>query len=134
MTSLLEMAEEEGIEVCEIKLPCGLKGFYCNGIIALNKSIETNAERRCILAEELGHYYNTIGDILNMKINSNKKQEQRAREWAFEKLVPFNELVITYDNGYKNVYELAEYFDVTEDFMNEAILYYQRKYGRYLNE
>jgi len=125
------MAKEEGIEICEIKLPCGLKGLYYNGIIALNKSMGTNAEKRCVLAEELGHYFNTVGDILNMKIETNKKQEIRARNWAIEKLVPFDKLLEAYSNGYTSIYELANFLEVTEDFMKETILHYQDKYGKF---
>ena len=131
MTSLLEIAEYEGIEVHEIELPERIKGLYYENSIALNKRLETDKERKCVLAEELGHYFTSVGDILNLKIESNRKQEIRAKNWAIQKLVPFDELVYAHQQGYVNVYELAEYFDVTEDFMKEAVLFYQRKYRRF---
>lgn len=128
MTNLLSIAESEGIQVFIRQLPKGLKGLYYDGTIVLNRNIETNNERRCILAEELGHYFTTVGDILDMKIESNRKQENRAKEWAFEKLAPLSKIHEAFQKGYKEVPELAEYLDVTEDFMKEALLYYQRKY------
>lgn len=131
MTSLLEIAEYEGIEVHEIELPESIKGLYYENSIALNKRLKTNKERKCVLAEELGHYFTSVGDILNLKIGSNRKQEIRAKNWAIQKLVPFDELVYAHQQGYASVYELAEYFDVTEDFMKEAVLFYQRKYRRF---
>lgn len=132
MTNLLTIAECEGIEVFEFELPERIKGLYYNNSIALNKRLETNMERKCVLAEELGHYFTSVGDILNLKIKSNRKQEIRARNWAIQKLVPFDELILAHQQGYVSVYELAEYFEVTEDFMKESILFYQRKY-KYLD-
>ena len=132
MTSLLDIAEFEGIEVHEIELPKSIKGLYYDNSIAISKRLSTNKERKCVLAEELGHYFTSIGDILNLKIENNRKQEIRARNWAIQKLVPFEELILAHQEGYVNVYELAEYFDVTEDFMREAILFYQNKY-KYLD-
>lgn len=132
MTSLLDIAEFEGIEVHEIELPERIKGLYYDNSIVINKRLKTNKERKCVLGEELGHYFTSVGDILNLNIESNRKQEIRARNWAIQRLVPFDELVHAYQQGYVNVYELAERFDVTEDFMKEAILFYQRKY-KYLD-
>ena len=130
MTGLIALAEKEGIRFYELELPKGLKGLYYDYTIVLNKGIETEYERKCVFAEELGHFYTSIGNILDMNIESNRKQEQRARAWAFEKLAPFNKIVEAYDNGYTETYETAEYLEVTEDFIKEAIIYYQNKYGR----
>ena len=35
--------------------------------------IET--EKACVLAEELGHHYTTVGDIIDQKESENRKQE-----------------------------------------------------------
>lgn len=131
MTNLLTIAECEGIEVFEFELPERIKGLYYENSIVINKKLKTNKERKCVLGEELGHYFTSVGDILNLKIESNRKQEIRAKNWAIQKLVPFDELVLAFQEGYTNVYELSEYFDVTEDFMKESILFYQRKYKRF---
>ena len=127
MTSLLTLAECEGIKIYEMELPENIKGLYYENSIAISKRLQTNTERKCILAEELGHYFTSIGDILNLKIESNRKQEIRARNWAIQKLVPFDDLVLAFQKGYESVYELAEYLDVTEDFMKEALLFYQKR-------
>ncbi len=130
MTNLLALAEEEGIEVNEYELPERIRGLYFENSIAINKKIKTEKEKRCVLAEELGHFYFTIGDILDLKIESNRKQEIRARNWAINKLTPFEKVLEAYELGHKTPYEMAEYLDVTEDFMKEAILYYQKKYRK----
>ena len=52
--TLAREAENECIEVIEISFKGKIKGLYYNRVIAINKHIETTAEKTCILAEELG--------------------------------------------------------------------------------
>ena len=63
-------------------------GLIYGDIIGLNKNIQTDTERSCILAEELGHYYTSTGDIIDQTNVQNRKQEHRARMWAYDKLLP----------------------------------------------
>ena len=61
---LQDAACKDGIDV--IDYPFGterIKGLYCDGTVAIRKDIETQAEKSCILAEELGHHYTTTGNI-----------------------------------------------------------------------
>lgn len=81
---LIKKTEEEDIEVVEMKFKGNLKGLYSSNVIALNSNIETTAGKGCILAEELGHYFTTTGNILDSKDFGNVKQEKRARNWAYE--------------------------------------------------
>ena len=128
---LLQEAHNERIEVVDITFKGRIKGLYYNQVIALNKNIDTIAEKTCILAEELGHYYTTAGNILDQKKIQNRKLERRARAWAYKKLVPLYKLVEAYKDGIKNRFELAEYLQVTEEFLDEALKYYKEKYGMY---
>lgn len=41
------------------------------------------------------------------------------------------DIINAYRYGVRNKHELAEYLDVTEDFLYEAIEYYRCKYGIY---
>lgn len=108
-----------------------LKGLYVDGNIVLNPKIETCAEKACILAEELGHHYTTHGNILNQCKVENRKQERRARAWAYERLVSMQSLIDASKHGIRSRYELAEYLGVSERFLEEAIQYYKDKYGLY---
>lgn len=64
----LEYLEQEAFEA-DIKIHDfylgeeNLKGLYINGNIAINTSVDNNPEKTCVLAEELGHYHTTVGDI-----------------------------------------------------------------------
>ncbi len=82
-----------------------------------------------MLAEELGHYHTSSGDILDQRDSMNRKQELRARRWAYERLIPLDRLVDAYKARVKGRFELAEYLGVTEPFLQSAIDRYRDKYG-----
>lgn len=65
----------------------GLKGFYIDRNIAIHRGIPTQKEKSCILAEGLGHYYTTYGNILDQSKSEYRKQERRARLWGYNKLI-----------------------------------------------
>lgn len=129
--NLLWEAEQHGIDIYEKPMTLTIKGLYSDEVIWINKNIPTNIEKACVLAEELGHYHTSAGDILDQTKISNRKQELRAREWAYEKLVPLSSFVQAHKNGIRNRYELAEYLGVTEEFLDSAIKRYKEKYGLY---
>ena len=108
-----------------------LKGFNIDGNVALNTSIESSTEKACVLAEELGHHYTTVGNILDQSKTENRKQERRARLWAYKRAFDLIDLVSAYKYGCRNRYELAEYLEVTEEFLQNALDTYREKYGLY---
>ena len=132
---VLELAKE-GVEVIEHSFcSSALKGLYVDNVIAINyKGISSDTEKACILAEEYGHYRTTSGNILNPKNVSNIKQEKRARNWGYEKLVSLEKLIEAYKAGVKNCYDLADFLDVTEDFLQNALKHYKEKYGLYVKQ
>jgi len=127
---LLIEADNEGLNVYERDIG-KLKGLYIDGNIALSPFVETRSEKACILAEELGHYHTTVGNILDQSKVENRKQERRARGWAYERLVSLKSLIEASKQGIKNRYELAEFLGVSERFIDEAIQYYKGKHGLY---
>lgn len=134
MTKLLQYIEDENIELIETNIPIkNLKGLYYDNTIIIDKKIATTVGKKCILAEEIGHYYTSTGDILDQSNISNIKQENKARAWAFEELIGLVDIINAYKSGVRNKYELAEYLDVTEEFLDEAIEYYKRKFGILFN-
>lgn len=106
----------------------GLKGLYCNNNIAIEKSM-TQTEKSCVLAEELGHYYTTTGNILDQSDIWNRKQEHRARMYGYDLLIGLSGIVQAYDAGCRNLYDTAEYLGVTEEYLADALGAYQAKYG-----
>lgn len=125
---LLEEAFKEGLIVKEKPLKYN-DGRIKGNKVAIRKNIETNTKKACVLAEELGHHFTTVGDILNQDEVSNRKQERVARGWAYNKLVPLEDIKHAYRSGYIELYEMAEYLEVDESFLKESLEYYQQKYG-----
>ena len=76
------------------------------------------------MAEELGHYYTSAGDILNQDNSNNRKQENIARRWAFEKLLPLENLVFAIQDGHVETWDMAEYLEVDEAFLKDALRHY----------
>lgn len=98
--------------------------------IAIKKDLCTN-EKGCVLAEELGHYYTSTGNILDQNDIGNRKQEQRARLWAYDKLVGLIGIINCHEHKCFALPDMAEYLNVTEDFLNDAIICYRSKYAPY---
>jgi len=109
-----------------------IKGLYCDNAIAICKDIPTFTEKSCVLAEELGHYHTSVGDILDMSDSNSRKQERQARLWAYNKLIGLQGLIKAHKHGCQSTYEAAEHLDVTEEFLCEAIKCYKEKYGVYV--
>lgn len=110
------------------------KGLYCDGTIALNQDICADSEKACILAEELGHHFTTVGNIADQKEAENRKQERRARVWAYNEMISLSDLVDSYKNGCRNQFEIAEHLNITEEFLIDSLTYYKEKYGLYAQQ
>lgn len=127
---LLCEAEMNGVRVYDFDLGDGdFDGLYVDGNIALSDKMETSVRRACVLAEELGHHYMTVGDILDQNDIGNRKQERKARAWAYEKMIPLSSIKRAIEKGYYETWEIAEYLDVDEKFLREAIKHYEEVDG-----
>lgn len=126
---LLVEAEKEGLQIFENSHIGKLKGLYIDGTITINSNLKNDIEKRCILAEELGHYYKNHGDIRDQSDIRNRKQERLARAWGYRKLVSIKKLIEAFKYGVSNRYELSQFLGVTEEFIEDALKYYSQKYG-----
>lgn len=127
---LLDEAFRQNIHVIEnANFSSSSDGLINNDVIGINKNIRTHSKRACILAEELGHYYTSTGNILDPNNINNRKQEHIARMWAYDKLIGLKGIISAFESGCKNTYETAQFLDVTEEFLIEAIDAYKSRYG-----
>ncbi|MGX7420069.1 ImmA/IrrE family metallo-endopeptidase [Carnobacterium gallinarum] len=126
---LLNYVSEE-FQVYEVPLieQTGSYGFFINGKILIEEN-QSEIEKKCILAEEYGHGKKNSGNILDQQITVNRKQELLARKYAHELLIPLKNLVKAKIFGCSNLFELADYLEVTEDFLSEALAQYKLQYG-----
>ena len=127
---LLTAADQEGLLVKEQPLT-GHDGLIRGSRIAIRKDIKTQVEKSCVLAEEIGHYRTSFGNILDQSKVESRKQEYRARLYGYNLKIGLAGLIRAYEARCRDRYEMAEYLDVTEEYLEEAIDCYKSKYGLY---
>lgn len=127
--NLLEEAAQLGIDTYEEPMSPRNKGLYSDNIIWINKLLPTRTEKACAAAEEIGHHYTSFGDILDLSDVSARKQELRARQWGYRRLVPLSKIVQAHKARARGRYEIAEFMGVTEEFLQASIDRYHEHYG-----
>ena len=129
---LEDMAAENDVEIMPHHFESDrIKGLYCDQVIALSNTLRTYPEKTCVLAEELGHYHTSSGDIIDTSNVQNQKQEMRARMWAYDRQVGLIGIVESFRAGCQTISGMAEHLEVTEQFLKEALERYRQKYGVY---
>ena len=88
-------------------------GLYADGCVWINKNM-LSSKKLAVLAEEIGHQNDT----------SNRKQELTARKWAYEKVLPREAIETAFETGHIELWDIAEYLDIDEAFLREALKYY----------
>lgn len=129
LTDLYTFAEQNNIEIDRfamkraesLSMPIG-NGY---GIAIDPEKITTDSEELCCLAHETGHcmtnsFYNRYSTL-----DLCQRHENRADKWAIRKLISKDDLREAVSKGYTTVWELAEYFNVTEPFMKKVICLYE---------
>lgn len=130
---LLDNAENNGLQVLNRPFSSKIKGLYCNNVIAINTVLETSTEKACILAEELGHYHTSTGNIIDQSVVENRKQEYRARAWAYNKMVGLTGIIDAHKHHCCSLQETAEHLNVPIPYLKEVLLYYKSKYGTHVS-
>jgi len=126
----LQKAEDMGLDVIEnAPFESNAKGLVYDNCIGLNKQLTEFGEKACVLVEEIGHYCTGSGNILDLSQVKNKKQELKARLWAYDHLIGLSGIIQGYRARCQNRHELAECLGVTEEFLLEALECYREKYG-----
>ena len=123
------MIKYDHLPITETKyMPDFMSGLYLDGEIFINdnRSVRQKLET---LAEEIAHHEITYGNILNTNDFQNNKYELKARKLAFEMLIDLDDLVKAHSEGVKNIYELSEFFEVTEQFIKDCLKHYKTKHG-----
>ena len=127
---LLIEAEKAGLTVKEKDLPIS-DGRIKGKRIAIRRSIPTLSKKADVLAEELGHYYTTVGRIIDQDTANARKKERIARFWAYNRRIGLSGIILGYRKHCHNLHELADCLDVSEEFLKEALECYREKYGCY---
>lgn len=123
------LAENEHIKIKDThSLPDGYSGFYKDGIILIDKDLSETRKAE-VLYEELAHHKLTYGNILDQSKFNNRKFENYARRYGYEAALPLRIIVEAHNYGVSNLYELAEYVQLSEEYIAEILKHYKNKYG-----
>lgn len=127
--SLYRYAEKRNIEIVTFPLPetasMSIEAESGTCYIGIDYSkIETETDERVHLGHELGHC--VTGSFYNRyaKMDIRQKHENRADKWAIRKLIPVEKLDTAVAEGHTELWDLADYFGVTEEFIKKAVCYY----------
>ncbi len=138
LDSLFDTALKEQVDIEYVSFPSNILGLYYKEdgippVIGINKSIISNRKLfTCVLAEELGHHFTTVGDTTAEyysyadKLIVNKKETQ-ALKWATELLLPINEIKQAVNNKITKFHELAEFLQVTDQFLLARLEFISRQ-------
>lgn len=127
---LLIESEMENLIVKE-KNMAGYKGRICGNRIAIRKSL-TSIEKSCVLAEELGHYHTTAGDIRDQTSAGNRKQELHARLWGYNHQIGLLGIINAYKARRTSLEDMSDFLGVTPEYLLEALDRYRSKYSPYI--
>lgn len=121
--------KNDWIEIEETnRLPKFQPGFYINGKIYINSNLSETRKAE-VLYEELAHHKLTYGNILDQSEWINRKFENYARRHGYEAALPLCIIVEAHHYGVSNLYELAEYVQLSEEHVLEILEYYKTKHG-----
>ncbi len=128
LQNLYQLAAQQNIEVLSFPLPQAgsmsvMEGNAC--FVAMDDSIrDGNTQERVHLSHELGHCVTGSFYNIHAAADCRQRHENKATKWAILQLIPVEELDEAIAQGCTEVWELAERFGVTEDFMRQAVCYY----------
>lgn len=110
------------------RLPSFQPGFYRNGKIYIKSSLSETRKAE-VLYEELAHHKLTYGNILDQSKWINRKFENYARRAGYQAALPLRIIIEAYHYGINNLHELAEYVELSEEYIIKVIEFYKNKYG-----
>ena len=140
LDKLLKICATSGIHIERTKLPTNMKAFYYSDqdidpVISIDYSVDNQNEVACVLAEEVGHYYTSSGNLLtdsDLHKSIVRKQENIAKRWAFKYMVSLSDLINAHNASCQTLNEVAEFLNITEEFLRDAAQAYENIYGSYI--
>lgn len=129
LSALYTFAKQHNIEV--LSFPMEENGSMSvltdNGrcVIGMDDRVQDNGvQERVHLGHELGHCVTGSFYSIHTAIDCRQRHENKADKWAIQALVPVEDLDAAIAGGCTELWELAERFDVTEDFIKKAVCFY----------
>lgn len=129
MKDLYALAQQQNIEVVTYPLPHNGSLSVTDGqgrcAIAMDEAVlDGGALERVHLAHELGHCLTGSFYSIHTAVDTRQRHEYRADKWAVKQLISAQALDDAVASGCTELWELAEYFGVTEQFLRKAVCYH----------
>lgn len=113
-------------------MPKGLSGLYTNRNIRLNAKNDYY-KNVSVLAEEIGHYHTSYGDITDYSNLDNMRQELRARRFGIKLILPLEKLIECYEAGlWGDIYAMCLHLEIDRSYFKEAVEDYKKQFGHYV--
>lgn len=129
MKHLLQIASDNDIPIVDMKMNGAEEamsqslGGRC--IIAIDdRKVKSRADYKVKSAHELGHCITGSFYDERYPVIPRGRLEQRADIWAILNTIPRRPLMKALRQGMTEVWQLAEHFNVTEEFIVKALRYY----------
>lgn len=128
LNKLYNIAENEKIDIINFKMKKSKARIINidNSYIFIDYSkISTYTEEKCLLAEELGHYYfSAYYSFSSSQINIDK-QEYKALKWKSLVCVPLKSILSCFKKGICNLSDIATELQVEPTMVEFAYNYYK---------
>ena len=126
---LYDLADQQNIEVLSFPLEKtgSMSVMQDNGacFVGMDPAIQDGGSReRVHLSHELGHCLTGSFYNIHAAVDCRQRHENRADKWAVTALIPVDDLDDAVAQGCTEIWELAEWFQVTEEFIKKALCYY----------
>lgn len=135
LNNLYQWLDHEGVFVLDKGLPFSKKDSKATtiklnppceawGIFLDKERLATAPEEKSVLLHEGGHYATGSTHEIDSPFDLVEKHEYKADKWAVERAFSEEELDEAVAGGHTELWDLADYFGVTEDFMKKAVCWY----------
>ena len=132
---LYQWLDKEGVFLFDRQLPFSKKDSHATTIklkppceawgLFLDKGrLRTEPEEKSALLHESGHYATGTTHEASSPFDLIQKHEYKADKWAVQRALSADELDEAVAEGHIELWDLAEYFGVTEELMRKAVCWY----------
>lgn len=123
--ALYNNLDEMGVEV----FSCPLSNFEAvaepSGYLGINSAkIQSEEQEREILIHEEGHFATNTFYQLDSPYTVREHQENVASRYGYKKYYSVEKILLLMEDGYTEVWQLAEQFGVNQKYVREMLEYY----------
>lgn len=136
LDNLYQWLQNEGVILFDRQLPFSgkntkaltirLKSHDVWGIFLDGGRLESRAEEKSAALHEGGHYATGTTHEVCSPYDLVSKHEYKADKWAVQRALSADELDEAVAAGHTELWDLAEHFGVTEEFMKKAFCWYTK--------